>query len=144
MSLPKALCIFLCLTLVSIVYKSQLEYKFIQEHPTVYYSIVRPKVTPHENLKDGIMVVAFSRKLGSVSRLSDEKKTHYFVPQFTSDVELNPGPRTPKYPCQICSRAVKWKQGGLLVTTVNNGTMLTACICPLQSTCRSTMFLGTV
>ena len=25
-----------------------------------------------------------------------------------SDVELNPGPRTPKYPCQICSRAVTW------------------------------------
>ena len=27
-----------------------------------------------------------------------------------SDIELNPGPRTPKYPCQICSKAVTWNQ----------------------------------
>ena len=30
-----------------------------------------------------------------------------------SDIELNPGPRTPKYPCQICSKAVTWNQRGV-------------------------------
>ena len=30
-----------------------------------------------------------------------------------SDIESNPGPRTPKYPCQICSKAVTWKQKGV-------------------------------
>ena len=30
-----------------------------------------------------------------------------------SDVEENPGPRTPKYPCQICEKAVTWKQRGI-------------------------------
>ena len=28
----------------------------------------------------------------------------------SGDVELNPGPYTPKYPCMICAKAVKWKQ----------------------------------
>jgi hypothetical protein len=28
----------------------------------------------------------------------------------SSDCELNPGPRTPKYPCQICSKACIWGQ----------------------------------
>ena len=27
-----------------------------------------------------------------------------------SDFELNPGPRTSKYPCQICSKACRWGQ----------------------------------
>ncbi len=31
------------------------------------------------------------------------------------DIELNPGPKKPpKYPCQICAKAVKWGQRGLL------------------------------
>jgi hypothetical protein len=31
----------------------------------------------------------------------------------SSDVELNPGPRQPKYPCQICHKAVTWKTRGV-------------------------------
>ncbi|CAG2227037.1 unnamed protein product [Mytilus edulis] len=27
----------------------------------------------------------------------------------SSDLELNPGPRAPKYPCQVCYKAVTWK-----------------------------------
>ena len=28
-----------------------------------------------------------------------------------SDIESNPGPRAPKYPCQVCCKAVTWKHG---------------------------------
>lgn len=31
----------------------------------------------------------------------------------SSDIETNPGPRTPKYPCQVCARAVTWKDRGV-------------------------------
>lgn len=31
----------------------------------------------------------------------------------SSDIESNPGPRTPKYPCQVCTRAVTWKDRGV-------------------------------
>ena len=31
----------------------------------------------------------------------------------SGQVELNPGPYTPKFPCQICSKAVKWGQRAL-------------------------------
>ena len=31
----------------------------------------------------------------------------------SNDTEVNPGPRQPKYPCQICEKAVTWKQRGV-------------------------------
>ena len=31
----------------------------------------------------------------------------------SSDCQMNPGPRQVKFPCQICNRAVKWKQEAL-------------------------------
>ena len=36
-----------------------------------------------------------------------------------SDVELNPGPRKIKYPCQICEKAVTWKQRGVACDDCN-------------------------
>jgi hypothetical protein len=37
----------------------------------------------------------------------------FIILTLASDVELNPGPRTPKYVCQICHRAVTWGQKGV-------------------------------
>ena len=38
-----------------------------------------------------------------------------------SDIETNPGPRVPKYPCGVCSRAVRWTE-----IAVKAGSMLPA------------------
>ena len=31
----------------------------------------------------------------------------------SADTETNPGPKTPKYPCQVCEKAVRWNQKGV-------------------------------
>ena len=46
------------------------------------------------------------------------------------DVEVNPGPFKPKFPCQVCSLAVKWGQKGVCVTVVNVGTIQIVWACP--------------
>lgn len=38
---------------------------------------------------------------------------------WASDIEVNPGPRTPKYPCQICHKAVTWSQKGVACDDCN-------------------------
>jgi hypothetical protein len=56
-------------------------------------------------------------------RLSDSYLWDYQTPTYEiirlllmrlSDFELNPGPRTPKYPCQICSKACRWGQRAIV------------------------------
>jgi hypothetical protein len=37
----------------------------------------------------------------------------FVILSLASDVELNPGPRTPIYPCQICRMAATWGQKGV-------------------------------
>ena len=32
----------------------------------------------------------------------------------SNDIEVNPGPRPPKYPCGVCTKAVKWTDHGVL------------------------------
>ena len=36
-----------------------------------------------------------------------------FIIILSGDVNLNQGPKQFKYPCQICDKAVKWKQRGI-------------------------------
>ena len=36
-----------------------------------------------------------------------------------NDIELNPGPRALKYPCGVCSKAVKWKDHGVACDSCN-------------------------
>ena len=38
----------------------------------------------------------------------------------SSDCELNPGPRSPKYPCQICDRACGWGQRAIACDNCNS------------------------
>ena len=37
----------------------------------------------------------------------------------STDIESNPRPRTPKYPCQICHKAVTWKHRGVACDDCN-------------------------
>lgn len=79
-------------------------------------------VTPHNSPKDVIAGIC-----EGLHTLSMDRKIHVFYPPSlmkpkallflsmlllsnSADIELNPGPRAPKYPCQICDRAVTWKQ----------------------------------
>ena len=115
-TVPRALYLFLALTFITFVCKFQLKHTQV-EHLRI--SIALRRFTPHEDLKDGINIVSLSRKISTTcSSLGDEKShTLLYLSLLllvnASDVELNPGPRTPKYPCQICSRAVTWKQRGV-------------------------------
>jgi hypothetical protein len=36
--------------------------------------------------------------------------TLVYYSYYSQQTELNPGPRTPKYPCMVCGKAVKWNQ----------------------------------
>ena len=63
-------------------------------------------------------ITALTRKISSVPSVREEKKhTLLYLSLLLSvniaDVEHNPGPPTSKYPCQICSHAVTWKQRGV-------------------------------
>ncbi|KAK3102607.1 hypothetical protein FSP39_012613 [Pinctada imbricata] len=58
------------------------------------------------------------RKFRSINYLRRSKNHALLYLSFilllnASDIETNPGPRTPKYPCQICNKAVTWKQKGV-------------------------------
>lgn len=58
------------------------------------------------------------RKLQSLSRVNKPLQHSLIYLSFilllrSADIEPKPGPRTPKYPCQICSKAVTWKHRGV-------------------------------
>lgn len=43
----------------------------------------------------------------------DNKLSIFLLALLAGDLEVNPGPRKVKYPCQICHKAVKWGQKGI-------------------------------
>jgi hypothetical protein len=61
---------------------------------------------------------------GSKSDVSGGNTRHllylsYILILLSSDTELNPGPATPKYPCQTCNKAVTWRQRAVACDNCN-------------------------
>ena len=77
-----------------------------------------------------------SRKLNNI-RFAKHPGQHallYLSPLLlpnASDIESNPGPRAPKYPCQVCYKAQPGNTEVQHVMTAVSGTMQNACICQL-------------
>ncbi len=72
----------------------------------------------NDHARDGACVNALSMKRNTHLRNKHVKRKSLMYLSLllianSSDVELNSGPRSPKYPCQICHRAVTWKQRGV-------------------------------
>ena len=63
----------------------------------------------------GITILNFMQICGHVVKTGTAPKVAIWdCPCYTSapsaDTETNPGPRTPKFPCQLCGKAVRWNQ----------------------------------
>ena len=78
-------------------------------------------------VKEGIKLITTNRGLRSFSTFPNIRRAKMHTSLYlslilitcASDVELNPGPRTPKYPCQICHKAVTMKQQGVACDDCN-------------------------
>ena len=47
------------------------------------------------------------RRLPLSVPIRSQRRTHTFILLLMSGIESNPGPRTPRYPCGVCTRAVR-------------------------------------
>lgn len=96
-----------------------------QKHPPTYpsrdYSLTLADITELSNNKYTCLYV-WANKNSKPKVIND---TTYFrsLLLVLAGVEQNPGPRTPKYPCAICSKACKWGQEPLHVTNATTGTI---------------------
>ena len=76
--------------------------------------------SPVDYLTEGIRSIVVGRKLRTFcvypSIRRGKMRTLTYITMLliinSADVESNPGPRKLKYPCQICEKAVTWKQRG--------------------------------
>lgn len=118
---PSSCAIFLWLTIIGFLIR-------LESHGGT--ALNEPYQTrPLSTIKTGliqrgiVMHLSMQRKLGRLGRSTYPNikrgrmhALHYIAIILilnASDTEQNPGPRTPKYPCQICSKAVTWKQRGV-------------------------------
>ena len=77
--------------------------------------------SPVDYLTEGVRSIVVYRKLRTLSvyPIIRRGKMHtllylsMLMLKNSSDIETNPGPRKPKYPCKICEKAVTWKQRGV-------------------------------
>ena len=85
------------------------------------FTIEQTNYTSYDNtsiLKFGTSSVMANRSLRALSNTRKEKMhsllyLSLLMLTHAADVETNPGPRTPKFPCQICTKAVTWRQRGV-------------------------------
>ncbi|CAC5396554.1 unnamed protein product [Mytilus coruscus] len=57
--------------------------------------------------------------LKSKSVKTSNQYLFFMILALSGDTELNPGPRTPKWPCGTCEKAVTWSQKAICCVTCN-------------------------
>ena len=81
------------------------------ENLTFTLANVQPNDICTEKYHQAVLFINLHKHLSSIVKKSHH--LHYLSVLLilqSADCELNPGPRTPKYPCMVCGKAVRWNQ----------------------------------
>ena len=84
-----------------------------------HHQIELARVNNHRHNDTNFSIVYISRHLSSKIKISKTQCLLYLallLANISNDIEPNPGPYTPKYPCQICGKAAKNGQLALSCT----------------------------